>query len=171
MDKALLATGPLRDAGVATLRRMTFAPALDSLVRLFNSHEQQDISRRPPCTPRRRRKEHAHRLRPHRSCVRPPRPQNVRRPSRRPSSPDAHQLPDPLVPTLRTALRITSSRHPHQRGPRHCRRATQPLTRSQFSPSFTGPGYRFDSERLLAKITVHCGKRLRVLSRSTASPT
>jgi hypothetical protein len=44
IDKALLLTGRVRDAGVTALRRMTFSPqALDSLVRNFNSHEAQDI--------------------------------------------------------------------------------------------------------------------------------
>lgn len=43
IDKALAATGRVREAGVTALRRMTFAQALDSLVRIFNSHEAADV--------------------------------------------------------------------------------------------------------------------------------
>lgn len=43
VDKALQSSGRVRDAGVAALRRMTFQPALDSLVRIFNSYEVQDV--------------------------------------------------------------------------------------------------------------------------------
>ena len=43
IDKALTQTGRVRDAGVVALRRMTFQPALDGLVRIFNSHEAQDV--------------------------------------------------------------------------------------------------------------------------------
>ncbi len=43
LDKALLSTGRIREAGVVALRRMTFQPGLDSLVRIFNSHEGADV--------------------------------------------------------------------------------------------------------------------------------
>lgn len=43
VDKALSAQGRVHDAGVTALRRMTFAQALDSLVRIFNSHDAQDV--------------------------------------------------------------------------------------------------------------------------------
>jgi hypothetical protein len=43
IDRALLATGKVHEAGVIALRRMSFAGALDSLVRIFNSHEAQDV--------------------------------------------------------------------------------------------------------------------------------
>ncbi len=43
LDKALLNTGRIREAAVASLRRMTFQPGLDSLVRIFNSHDQADV--------------------------------------------------------------------------------------------------------------------------------
>ncbi len=43
IDRALGAQGRVRDAGVAALRRMTFQPGLDSLVRVFNSHETHDV--------------------------------------------------------------------------------------------------------------------------------
>ena len=43
IDRALLTTGRVREAGVAALRRMTFQPGLDSLVRVFNSHEVLDV--------------------------------------------------------------------------------------------------------------------------------
>ena len=43
IDRALAATGRVREAGVTALRRMTFAQALDNLVRLFNSHEAADV--------------------------------------------------------------------------------------------------------------------------------
>lgn len=43
IDRALTSTGKVRDAGVAALRRMTFQPGLDSLVRVFNSHEVHDV--------------------------------------------------------------------------------------------------------------------------------
>lgn len=43
VDKALAAGGRVRDAGVTALRRMTFAQALDSLVRIFNSHDAGDV--------------------------------------------------------------------------------------------------------------------------------
>ena len=43
LDKALLSTGRIREAGVVALRRMTFQPGLDSLVRIFNSHDTADV--------------------------------------------------------------------------------------------------------------------------------
>lgn len=43
IDKALAATGRVREAGVVALRRMTFAQALDSIVRIFNAHDGQDV--------------------------------------------------------------------------------------------------------------------------------
>lgn len=43
IDMALAQSGRVRDAGVTALRRMTFAQALDSLVRVFNSHDAQEI--------------------------------------------------------------------------------------------------------------------------------
>ena len=43
IDKALSSTGRVHDAGVVALRRTTFQPALDSLVRIFNSHDQSDV--------------------------------------------------------------------------------------------------------------------------------
>ena len=43
IDRALLMTGKVRDAAVVALRRMTFQPGLDSLVRVFNSHEAADV--------------------------------------------------------------------------------------------------------------------------------
>jgi tetratricopeptide (TPR) repeat protein len=43
IDKALSQQGKLRDAGVTALRRMTFAQALDSLVRIFNTYESADV--------------------------------------------------------------------------------------------------------------------------------
>ncbi len=43
IDRALTSTGKVREAGVAALRRMTFQPGLDSLVRVFNSHEVHDV--------------------------------------------------------------------------------------------------------------------------------
>jgi hypothetical protein len=43
IDKALLTTGRIHDAGVTALRRMTFQPALDSLVRIFNSHDTPEV--------------------------------------------------------------------------------------------------------------------------------
>lgn len=43
IDKALASAGRVRESGVTALRRMTFAQALDSLVRIFNSHEAQDV--------------------------------------------------------------------------------------------------------------------------------
>lgn len=43
IDKSLAAGGRVREAGVIALRRMTFAQALDSLVRIFNSHDAQDV--------------------------------------------------------------------------------------------------------------------------------
>ena len=43
IDKALLSTGRIHDAGVMALRRMTFQPALDSLVRIFNSHDEVEV--------------------------------------------------------------------------------------------------------------------------------
>jgi HEAT repeat protein len=43
VDRALLSGGRVRDAGVIALRRMTFNTALDSLVRIFNSHEAADV--------------------------------------------------------------------------------------------------------------------------------
>ena len=43
LDKALNATGRVRDAGVIALRRMTFQPGLDSLVRIFGSHDVADV--------------------------------------------------------------------------------------------------------------------------------
>lgn len=43
IDRALASPGRVHDAGVAALRRMTFAQALDSLVRVFNSHDSNDV--------------------------------------------------------------------------------------------------------------------------------
>jgi tetratricopeptide (TPR) repeat protein len=43
IDKALMGSGKIHDAGVVALRRMTFQPGLDSLVRIFNSHEAPDV--------------------------------------------------------------------------------------------------------------------------------
>lgn len=43
LDKALLNTGRIREAAIAALRRMTFQPGLDSLVRIFNSHDHPDV--------------------------------------------------------------------------------------------------------------------------------
>ena len=43
IDKALASTGKIHDAGIVALRRMTFQPALDSLVRIFNSYEAHDV--------------------------------------------------------------------------------------------------------------------------------
>lgn len=43
IEKALAGTGKLRDAGVTALRKMTFAQALDSLVRIFNSQDAGDV--------------------------------------------------------------------------------------------------------------------------------
>ena len=43
VDRALASTGKVREAGVIALRRMTFNTALDSLVRIFNSHDAADV--------------------------------------------------------------------------------------------------------------------------------
>ncbi|HEY1097816.1 MAG TPA: hypothetical protein VGF99_02765 [Myxococcota bacterium] len=43
IDKALAASGRVRDAAVVALRRMTFQPGLDSLVRIFGSFDQADV--------------------------------------------------------------------------------------------------------------------------------
>jgi HEAT repeat protein len=43
IDKALTSSGRVHEVGVASLRRMTFQPALDSLVRIFNSHDQANV--------------------------------------------------------------------------------------------------------------------------------
>ncbi len=43
IDRALVGTGKVREAGVVALRRMTFQPGLENLVRVFNSHEASDI--------------------------------------------------------------------------------------------------------------------------------
>ncbi len=43
VDRALSAGGRVREAGVVALRRMTFNTALDSLVRIFNSHDEAEV--------------------------------------------------------------------------------------------------------------------------------
>jgi hypothetical protein len=43
IDRALSSSGRVREAGVAALRGMKSQPALDSLVRIFNSHEAHDV--------------------------------------------------------------------------------------------------------------------------------
>jgi len=43
IDKALMSPGRIHDAGIMALRRMTFQPGLDSLVRIFNSHDAADV--------------------------------------------------------------------------------------------------------------------------------
>ncbi len=43
IEKALVTPGRVHDAGVAVLRRMTFQPGLDNLVRIFNSHDVADV--------------------------------------------------------------------------------------------------------------------------------
>jgi len=43
IDRAIVTPGRVHDAGVMALRRMTFQPGLDSLVRIFNSHEAADV--------------------------------------------------------------------------------------------------------------------------------
>jgi HEAT repeat protein len=43
LDKALSSSGRVFEAGVIALRRMTFAGALDSLARLFGTHEIEEV--------------------------------------------------------------------------------------------------------------------------------
>lgn len=43
IEKALASSGKVREAGVVALRKMTFAQALDSLVRTFNAQEAADV--------------------------------------------------------------------------------------------------------------------------------
>jgi len=43
IERALSDAGRVRDAGVAVLRRVNFPPALDNLVRIFNSYESPDV--------------------------------------------------------------------------------------------------------------------------------
>src|SRR5207302_5319829 len=43
IDRALQAGGDVRAAGVVAIRRMTSAPMLESLVRVFNSHDASDL--------------------------------------------------------------------------------------------------------------------------------
>jgi len=38
-----MSPGRIHDAGIMALRRMTFQPGLDSLVRIFNSHDAADV--------------------------------------------------------------------------------------------------------------------------------
>lgn len=74
-----------------------------------------------------RRPRRACRLRRHRARFRATRPEHVQRPKRRPTGPGARALPHTLIPTLRTVLRITSSRHPDRGTPRHRRGPSRPM--------------------------------------------
>jgi hypothetical protein len=43
VERALVIPGRVHDAGVAALRRLTFQPGLDNLVRIFNSYDVADV--------------------------------------------------------------------------------------------------------------------------------
>ncbi len=43
LDRGLAASGKVHEAAVLVLRRMSFPAALDSLVRIFNSHDEPDV--------------------------------------------------------------------------------------------------------------------------------